>query len=66
MGDSSETIIDPTLRIRDCTCAKPECKELEFETSNLIDKPVITRLSMSQVENMQWFLDKWVKRNAQS
>lgn len=62
MGDSSETIIDPGLRIRDCTCAKPECSELEIETSNLIDKPVIVRLSMDQAKNMRWFLDKWINK----
>jgi len=58
MGDSSETVFNNELFLRDCTCPKPECNELEIEINNGIQRAV-TRVSVADVENMDWYLKKW-------
>lgn len=61
MGDNSETIFNNQLFIRDCTCPKPECNELEIEVNDGVHKAV-TRISPEDALHLNWFVGKWIKR----
>jgi hypothetical protein len=64
MGDDSETIFNHELFLRDCTCPKPECSELEIEIISLGGARAKTRVSADQLKDLRWFLDQKIARHA--
>jgi hypothetical protein len=66
MGDSSETVFQGTLFLRDCTCPKPECNELELEIHPPGGVKTMVRLPVVDVQNLQWFMVRWLESKAKA